>query len=367
MEDIESELSDSRDFLVPKKRKRTTQSYPDTIIDPDLNGNSKLEYDLKKEGINIDYAFRLEKLNTWREKKLNKLKRKVFYLHKDKKTEIEDERDEIINKSMEFHFYHRTQFLLNDGRSSCAGISLTLIWNFLRDRTLAILQLNYELIIDSGIGIWLKWKKESKSIENFANIHTILELKLFEKPRTKLKIIKEMGGSLIDKLNLKFDDNYSDITKRVAWSIPDAFYFINLNYFNKRIAGSLTIKDYTITLLKELNSSDIYLFDSHGIGDQLIKFNYKIVSDSQREKSVLIKFSQIGNLIHYIKIRYPSEKPLQTSNNHIKFEDEDNEFFNVIEPQEKYNENEERRMNAINYYENTYSLILFELNEKVLI
>ena len=346
-------------FLVPKKRRNISDEekngerigkkkkiFHDT---GEINSN-KIEipsdrniiYTLKKKEINKEYKKRLEALCIWKLYKLTELEEEL-----NKLTELEeeienndndnDEQEESIHfEEISFYFFYKNQFLIDNGRSACACISLTLIYYLLIYYSkIEFKELNYEEIINSGIKIWEIWKEETKTTENFVNVHNILDLDKFKKTKSKLNIIKEFAGSLVDEKNEIEDENYQNQKKRSFWSIFDTMKYIHLNFYNEKIACSLTLKDYTITIFKEKNSEAFFLFDSHGIGKYTQMSFVKGITNQQRKRSLLIEFKHFSDVIKYIKNRYPVEI-------HSIKED----FFN----------------DQLENYDNCYSLILFSSN-----
>ncbi len=327
-------------FLIPKKRKNICDEDEDEEIEkkhkinrmmdeihdiekgnpskPEIVCDPYIIYELKKKYIDTEYDKRLEALYIWKLNKLTALEKELNeltdlkeesnnYEHNDSDND-NDHQKSINFGETNFYFFYKNQFRIRNGRNACACISLTLIYNLLIYYTeIEFKKLNYEEIINSGIRIWEIWKEETKTSENFVNVHDVLDLKKFQKTKNKLKIIKEFAGSLIDEKNELEDENYHNQKERSFWSIFDTMEYINLNFFNLKIACSLTLKDYTITIFKEKSSEFFFLFDSHGVGKYMKLHYLKNITEDQRKKSLLIEFKSFVDVIKYIKTRYPVE------------------------------------------------------------
>ncbi len=311
-ENINEEPNDSgeneeiKEKLVKKKKHKTLHKFK-------LTSDENIIYEIKVKDIDAEFNKRLEKLYEWKLKKITELEENLNNIFEEELNNHEyndsdnDHQKSINFEEIGFYFFYKNQFLLKNGRNACGCISLTLIYNLLiYYKKIEFKNLNYKEIIDNGIKVWEIWKQETNTSEDFVNVHDVLKLEKFEKTRNKLNVIKEFGGSLINKKNESFEDEYyDDQQKRTYWSLSDTMEYIKLNFFDMKIACSLTLKDYTVTIFKEKHSEIFFLFDSHGIG-KYMKMNYpKDVTDNQREKSLLIEFKTFINLIKYINNRYP--------------------------------------------------------------
>lgn len=297
------ENEEIKEKLVEKKKHKTLHKFK-------LTSDENIIYEIKVKDIDAEFNKRLEKLYEWKLKKLTELKENLNNFFEEELNNHEyndnDHQKSINSKESGFYFFYKNQFLLKNGRNACGGISLTLIYNLLISyKKIEFKNINYKKIIDSGIRVWEIWKQETNASEDFVNVHDILKLEKFEKTRNKLNVIKEFCGSLINNENALEDLDYHNQKERILWTLFDTMEYINLNFFNVKIACSLTLKDYTVTIFKEEHSEKFFLFDSHGIG-KYMKMNYlKDVTDNQRKKSLLIEFKTFINLTKYINNRYP--------------------------------------------------------------
>jgi hypothetical protein len=207
--------------------------------------------------------------------------------------------------------YEPSQFLIENGRTACATISVLAVCMFLKNRSTSVEELKWGELVKAGADVWGSWfeshRKEmmTKAVEAppdkrrvyeresdrmIQTAREVFEFKPIEDGTKGIAMIKEIGGTLdTNWLTILSDKDATEDYTETFYTLENAV--AEFTKIRTRVGMAFSIRGSTVSVMREENSEVIYLFDSHG--------------GERPGHSVLIKFQNSDSLVKYIRHRNP--------------------------------------------------------------